>query len=107
VLKLKDRNFVLRSRHARLAAPALAPETLFAAARDLLAREVDGTAFRLIGVGAQPLAAAAAADHGDLADRESPRRAARWQAIEALRRRFGDAVVVQGRSLPTPGDGNR
>jgi len=110
VLKLKTAGFALRSRHTRLPAPGLAPETLFAAARDLLAREVDGTAFRLIGIGAQPLAPRDAADRGDLADHDAPRRAARWRAIEALRNRFGTDVVVSGRSLPGPvpqRDGNR
>ena len=59
VLKLKTARFALRTRHARLPAPTVLPDTLFAAARPLLAREADGTAFRLIGIGAQPLLPAA------------------------------------------------
>jgi len=103
VLKLKTAGFALRTRNARLAAPTTLPETLFAAARPLLAREADGrTAFRLIGIGAQPLAPAEEADRGDLADPEAPRRAARWQAVESLRARFGEAAVVQGRGLKRP-----
>lgn len=102
VLKLKTAGFALRTRTVRLPAPTLLPETLFAAARPLLAREADGTAFRLIGIGAQPLAPASEADRGDLADPEAPRRAARWQAVEALRARFGDTAVVAGRGLKTP-----
>ena len=99
VLKLKTAGFALRTRNARLPSPTRLPETLFAAARPLLLREADGTAFRLIGIGAQPLAPAAGADRGDLADPGAPRRAARWQAVEALRARFGEAAVVQGRGL--------
>lgn len=99
VLKLKTAGFALRTRHARLPAPTALPDTLFAAARPLLLREADGTAFRLIGVGAQPLVAGALADRGDLADPEAPRRAARWRAMEALRARFGDGAVVRGRGL--------
>jgi DNA polymerase-4 len=100
VLKLKTSGFALRTRSARLPSPTLLPETLFAAAKPLLAREADGTtAFRLIGIGAQPLAPAAEADRGDLADPEAPRRAARWQAVEALRARFGEGAVVAGRGL--------
>ncbi|MCR0982494.1 DNA polymerase IV [Roseomonas populi] len=99
VLKLKTARFALRTRNARLAGPSAVPETLFAAARPLLAREADGTAFRLIGIGAQPLVEAAAADHGDLADPEAPRRAARWTAMEALRAKFGDGAVAVGRGL--------
>ncbi|MBX9700993.1 MAG: DNA polymerase IV, partial [Acetobacteraceae bacterium] len=102
VLKLKTAGFALRTRNARLPAPTTLPETLFAAARPLLAREADGTAFRLIGIGAQPLTPAAEADRGDLADPEAPRRAARWGAVEALRARFGEAAVGTGRGLKTP-----
>jgi DNA polymerase-4 len=100
VLKLKTAGFAQRTRAARLPSPTLLPETLFAAAQALLRREADGTAFRLIGIGAQPLAQAAEADRGDLADPEAPRRAARWQAVEALRARFGDAAVLHGRAWP-------
>jgi DNA polymerase-4 len=100
VLKLKTANFALRSRHARLPAPTRLPDTLFAAARPLLAREADGTAFRLIGIGAQPLAPGAGADRGDLVDAEAPRRAARWAAMEALRARFGEGAVRRGPGLP-------
>ena len=78
------------------------PETIYAAARALLSREVDGTPFRLIGIGAQPLVEAAGADRGDLADPEAPRRAARWAAMEALRARFGDGAVRAGRGLALP-----
>jgi DNA polymerase-4 len=99
VLKLKTAGFALRTRHARLPAPTALPDTLFAAARPLLLREADGTAFRLVGVGAQPLLPAALADQGDLADPEAPRRAARWRAMEALRARFGEGAVVRGRGL--------
>jgi DNA polymerase-4 len=99
-LKLKTAAFATRTRAARLPQPTRLPDVLFAAARPLLAREADGTAFRLIGIGAQPLAPADQADRGDLADPEAPRRAARWAAVEALRAKFGEGAVVRGRSLP-------
>lgn len=99
VLKLKTASFALRTRQARLPAPTRLPDTLFAAARPLLAREADGTAFRLIGIGAQPLVPGDAADQGDLVDPDAPRRAARWAAMEALRARFGEKAVMQGRSI--------
>ncbi len=65
----------------------------------MLAREADGTAFRLIGIGANPLLPGEGADRGDLADPEAPRRLARWRAVEALRARFGEGAVVAGRSV--------
>ncbi len=68
VLKLRTRDFAVRTRHLRLAFPTAQAERLLKAARTLLAREADGlTEFRLIGIGAEPLADAALADRGDLA----------------------------------------
>ncbi len=99
VLKLKTAGFETRSRAARLPGPTALPETIFASSRALLAREANGVArFRLIGVGAQPLASLAEADRGDLADPDAPRRARRWAAVESLRARFGEAAVGTGRA---------
>jgi DNA polymerase IV len=102
VLKLKTDRFVLRTRAARLAVATVLPDRLFEAALALLAREADGTAFRLIGIGAQPLLPGAAADRPDLAEPDMGRRVATQDAIDALRRRFGEAVIGRGRGL-TPG----
>lgn len=102
-LKLKTAAFATRTRAARLPEPTRLPDVLFAAARPLLAKEADGTAFRLIGIGAQPLAPADQADRGDLADPEAPKRAARWAAVEALRAKFGEGAVVKGRGLKKDG----
>jgi DNA polymerase-4 len=99
VLKLKTAGFEIRTRNARLARPTRLPETLFAAARPLLRKEATGTAFRLIGIGAQPLAPGAEADRPDLADPDAGRRVAKWQAVEKLRARFGAEAVVSGRSV--------
>jgi DNA polymerase-4 len=99
VLKLKTADFALRTRTRRLHGPTALPDTLFAAARELLAHELDGTAFRLIGIGAQPLTPAAAADQPDLADPGAPRRVAAQRAIDALRQRFGAGAILRGRGL--------
>ncbi len=96
VLKLKTADFVSRTRALRLANPTQLPETLFEQARTLLARAADGNAFRLIGIGAAPLADPALADQGDLADPSTPRRAARQAAIDTLRSRFGNQIVTRG-----------
>jgi DNA polymerase-4 len=99
VLKLKTASFAIRTRAARLNAPTVLPDRLFGAAREMLAREATGTAFRLIGIGASPLAARESADHGDLADTETPRMAAAQAAIDTLRKRFGEESVIKGRAL--------
>jgi DNA polymerase-4 len=99
VLKLKTAGFSTRSRAVRLVNPTVLPDLLFAAARALLVAEADGTAFRLVGIGAQPLAGGESADPTDLADPDGQRRIAAQAAIDRLRGRFGDAVISRGRSL--------
>jgi DNA polymerase-4 len=103
VLKLKTAAFQSRTRSQRLPNPTQLPETIFEAGRALLAREAaggGGAEYRLIGIGAAPLAAAALADQGDLADSHTPRRRARQAAIDSLRDRFGKSAIATGRSLP-------
>ena len=102
VLKLKTTDFAIRTRAGRLPSPTVLPDRLFDAARSLLAREATGAAFRLIGIGANPLLPLGDADHGDLADIDTPRRAATQAAIDTLRQRFGDAAIVRGRGWPRP-----
>jgi DNA polymerase-4 len=99
VLKLKTATFATRTRAARLASPTRLPDALFAAARTLLGREIDGTQFRLIGIGASPLLPGAAADQPDLADPTIPRRNATQQAIDSLREQFGQSVIGRGRGF--------
>jgi DNA polymerase-4 len=99
VLKLKTARFASRTRTMRLPQPTALPDTLFESAARMLAREADGTALRLIGVGASGLAPLAAADAGDLADPDAARRKARQAAIDGLRERFGSGVIGRGRGF--------
>ena len=55
-LKLKTADFRLRTRARSLAAPTQLAAKIFAAGRELLARETGGTKFRLIGIGVSALA---------------------------------------------------
>jgi DNA polymerase-4 len=98
-LKLKTARFVSRTRAARLAQPTALPDRIFAHACKLLAREADGTAFRLIGIGTSALAPLAAADLADLADPDAPRAVARQGAIDRLRERFGVEIIQRGRGM--------
>jgi DNA polymerase IV len=99
VLKLKTAKHVIRTRTQRLAAPTALADVLFATARAMLTPEADGTAFRLIGLGAQPLRSITEADPADLADPDSGRRVARQQALDHLRDRFGPAIIGRGRGF--------
>ncbi len=99
-LKLKTADFRIRTRSHRLADPTQLADHLFETAARLLAGEADGTTkFRLIGVGADRLVEAEAADLPTLFDHEAggPRRLA--AAIEEIRARHGDAAVRRGRGL--------
>ena len=99
VLKLKTARFASRTRALRLPGPTALPDRLFQLGRQLLLKELDGTAFRLIGLGANPLMSGAAADHFDLADPDVPRRVATQRAVDDLRQRFGPGAIIRGRSL--------
>jgi DNA polymerase-4 len=95
-LKLKTADFKTRTRARSLNEPTQLAARLFKAARELLEKEADGAAFRLIGVGAGALADATEADHGDLADTRITRDKAREKAMDDLRAKFGGAAVVRG-----------
>jgi DNA polymerase IV len=95
-LKLKTADFRIRTRAQSLNHPTQLASRIFAAGRDLLARETDGTMFRLIGIGLSALCDADGADFADLIDRRS---AEAEQAIDRLRERFGDEAVIKGLAL--------
>ena len=95
-LKLKTADFKLRTRARQLPEPTQLAARLFEAGRELLAKEADGTRFRLIGIGAADLAEASEADHGDLVDTGVARAKATEAAMDALRAKFGKGAVVKG-----------
>jgi DNA polymerase-4 len=95
-LKLKSADFRIRTRAQSLGHPTQLAARIFAVGRELLARETDGTAFRLIGIGVSALGEADGADFGDFLDRRS---AEAEQAIDRLREKFGDDAVIKGLAL--------
>jgi DNA polymerase IV len=95
-LKLKSGDFRVRTRARSLGAPTQLADKIFKAGRELLAREADGTKYRLIGIGVSALCSADDADPADLVDQSGRRAAAAEQAIDHLRARFGRAAVVKG-----------
>jgi DNA polymerase IV len=92
-LKLKTADFKIRTRAHSLETLTQLAGRIFAAARMLLEHETDGTPFRLLGVGVSALDSAAAADPADLVD---GRAALAEHAVDDLRARFGDTVLVRG-----------
>ncbi|HLM42128.1 MAG TPA: DNA polymerase IV [Microvirga sp.] len=101
-LKLKDREFRLLTRTRSGLAPTQLAARLFDPARQLLRASCDGTAFRLIGIGAADLCDGAEADRGDLADQSVVRQAHMEAAIDKIRDRFGPAAVQRGIVLRKP-----
>jgi DNA polymerase IV len=92
-LKLKTADFKIRTRALSFDAPTQLALKIFAAARELLLRETDGTKFRLLGVGVSALADADQADPADFVDM---RAAEAEHAVDRVRARFGDDAVRRG-----------
>lgn len=95
-LKLKDKDFRLLTRTRSGLAPTQLAARLFEPARQLLKASCDGTAFRLIGIGAADLCDGADADKGDLADQSVVRQAHMEAAIDKIRDKFGAGAVQKG-----------
>jgi DNA polymerase-4 len=95
-LKLKTSDFRLRTRARSLTHATQLATRIFAAGRDLLEGETDGTSFRLIGIGVSALGSAQDADPVDLVDRNGSRLAAAEHAMDRLRSRYGENAVVKG-----------
>ncbi len=88
-LKLKSADHRLRTRSVHLDSHTYLADRIFRAARQLLLRELDGTAFRLIGVGVSELGDAALAEDADLIDADAGRRAKAEEAMDEIRDRYG------------------
>ncbi len=95
-LKLKTADFRILTRARSLESPTQLAGKIFAASRDLLAREINGTRYRLLGVGVSALADAEDADPADLIDTGATRRAAAERAIDRVRGKFGHEAMVKG-----------
>jgi DNA polymerase-4 len=95
-LKLKTADFRIRTRAQSFEHPTQLAAKIFAAGRELLAHETDGTKFRLIGIGLSALCDANSADLTDLLDH---RVAEAEHAIDRLREKFGHDAVVKGLAL--------
>jgi DNA polymerase-4 len=98
-LKLKTADFRQRTRSQSIAAPTQLAAKIFAVSREMLSREIDGTAFRLMGTGVSALRKGSEADDTDMLDR---RAAHAERAIDGLRKKFGQAAVIRGIAYDGP-----
>jgi DNA polymerase IV len=98
-LKLKTADFRQRTRSQSIAAPTQLAAKIFAVSREMLAKEIDGTAFRLMGTGVSALRKGSEADDTDMLDR---RTANAERAMDDLRKKFGAAAVIRGIAYDGP-----
>jgi DNA polymerase IV len=98
-VKLKTADFRQRTRSQSIAAPTQLAAKIFAISREMLAKEIDGTAFRLMGTGVSALRLASQADDTDMLDR---RAADAERAMDDLRKKFGAAAVIRGIAYEGP-----
>jgi DNA polymerase-4 len=96
VLKLKSSDFRLRTRNRQLADPTQLADRIFRTGLSLLEKEIDGTRFRLLGIGVSDLSDDGRADPLDLVDVQATKRAVAETAIDKLRGKFGNNAVETG-----------
>jgi DNA polymerase-4 len=98
-LKLKTADFRQRTRSQSIHAPTQLAAKIFAITREMLAKEIDGTAFRLMGAGVSALRPGSQGDDTDMLDRRS---AHAERAIDDLRKKFGSTAVIRGIAYDGP-----
>jgi DNA polymerase-4 len=98
-LKLKTADFRQRTRSQSIQGPTQLAAKIFATTREMLTREIDGTAFRLMGAGVSALCQGSQADDSDMLDRRS---AHAERAMDDLRKKFGSAAVIRGIAYDGP-----
>ena len=94
-LKLRDSSFTTISRQTTLGVPADLTEPIYDAAHQLLLRELHGQRIRLVGVTASNFR-----DREQLAlfgTGEDPRRHQAAEAMDSIRRKYGERAVTRGR----------
>lgn len=101
-IKLKTAGFKSRTRAQHIMLPTQLATTLYETGVQLLAREVDGTAFRLLGIGVTGLEAADGNDPTDLIEPGVARKAAAERAMDRVRDRFGREALVRGKLYRQP-----
>ncbi len=98
-LKLKTADFRQRTRSQSIQTPTQLAAKIFAVSREMLVKEIDGTAFRLMGTGVSALRPGAQANDADMLDRRS---AHAERAMDDLRKKFGNAAVIRGIAYEGP-----
>ena len=98
-LKLKTKEFKLRSRSCTIDEPTQIGELIFQNSKTLLDREDDKIKYRLIGVGISNLNDSELCDLYDLINISKTKNAKIEYAIDDIRNKFGKDLIKKGRSI--------
>lgn len=98
-LKLRKTDFKIVTRRHTLDTPTQLAHRIFETGIDLLKPELDGTRYRLIGIGLSDLVDASECDRGDLFQAREGRHDAAERAMDKVRAKFGSAAIKKGRAL--------
>ncbi|KAG1668248.1 DNA polymerase IV [Nymphon striatum] len=104
VLKLKDKEFKSITRSKQVSNATQLADKIFRTALGMLEKELDGTQYRLLGVGVSDFVDAERADPMDLIDVDATRRAEAERAMDHLKEKYGEKAVETGYTF---GKGNR
>jgi DNA polymerase-4 len=97
-LKLKTSDFKPRTRQIRAPHPTQSASVIYDLGLSLLKPELDGSSFRLLGIGLADIAEAEMCDRPDLFLFDNQKIAAE-KAMDKVREKFGAGSIVKGRAL--------
>lgn len=98
-LKLKTSMHRIVTRSRTLTQPTQLAETIFETGQGLLEPLIDGTPYRLIGIGVRNFRPTAEADVPDLLEPKRTKKANAERAMDSLRAKFGDRSISKGRTI--------
>jgi len=95
-VKLKTADFKTRTRSRQIPDPTQLEDRIFRNGTELLLPELDGTKYRLLGIGVSTLGPDEQADPDDMLDPDANKRADAERAIDTVREKFGSGAVKFG-----------
>ena len=98
-LKLKTQTHKILTRSHTLDAPTQLAHVIFERAQQLLRAEINGTRYRLIGIGISNFRPVSEADQPDLIEPKRNKKNSAERAMDALKGKFGEDSIQLGRKL--------
>jgi len=95
-VKMKTSDFKSRTRSRQITDPTQLADRIYRVGHDMMAKELDGTKFRLLGISVSSLRSDETADPMDLVDEAATKRANVERAMDNVRDKFGNKAVELG-----------